>query len=56
MTVYLTDIANLRTFGAIRAEVLPELSTTSTAVEVSNLALPGMQVEISAVAVRTSGI
>lgn len=52
LTVYVTDIANLRAFGAIRAETLPDLRATSTAVEVSRLALPGMLVEIAAIAVR----
>ena len=52
MTVYLTDMANLRTFGAIRQEVLGDVQTTSTAVEVRALALPGMAVELTAIAVR----
>jgi enamine deaminase RidA (YjgF/YER057c/UK114 family) len=53
MTVYFTDIANLRTFGAIRRELMPELQATSTSVEVSRLALPGMLVEVTVIAVRS---
>ena len=52
-TVYLTDMAHLREFGAIKAEVLPELEATSTAVGVSRLALPGMLIEMTAIAVRS---
>jgi enamine deaminase RidA (YjgF/YER057c/UK114 family) len=53
VTVYLTDMANLRAFGAIKAEALPDLRATSTAVEVSRLALPGMLVEVTVTAVRS---
>ncbi len=53
ITVYLTDIANLRAFGAIKAEVMPEMRATSTAVEVTKLALPGMLIEVTATAVRS---
>jgi enamine deaminase RidA (YjgF/YER057c/UK114 family) len=52
-TVYLADMANLRTFGALKAEMLPELRATSTAVGVRALALPGMLVEVSVIAVRS---
>jgi enamine deaminase RidA (YjgF/YER057c/UK114 family) len=51
-TVYLTDIANLRTYSAARADVLPEMHTTGTAVEVSRLALPGMLFEVTVTAHR----
>ena len=53
VTIYLTDMANLRPFGAIKAEVLPELRATSTAVQVSRLALPEMQIEVTVQAVRS---
>jgi enamine deaminase RidA (YjgF/YER057c/UK114 family) len=53
MTVYYTDIGNLRAFGAIRRELMPELQMTSTSVEVSRLALPGMLVEVTVIAVRS---
>jgi enamine deaminase RidA (YjgF/YER057c/UK114 family) len=52
VTVYLTDIANLRTYSAVKAEVLPEMRATGTAVEVSKLALPGMLFEVTVTAVR----
>lgn len=52
VTIYLTDMGNLRAFGAIRQEVLGEMQATSTAVEVSKLALPGMLVEVTVIAVR----
>jgi 2-iminobutanoate/2-iminopropanoate deaminase len=53
ITIYVTDIGDLRAFGAIRAEVMPEMQATSTAVEVTKLALPGMRVEITVMAVRS---
>jgi len=52
VTVYLTDMAHLREYGAIKAEALPEMLATSTAVEVRQLALPGMLVEVTVTAVR----
>jgi len=52
LTIYLTDMANLRTFGAVRQEVLGEIQATSTAVEVSALAMPEMLVEVTVMAVR----
>jgi reactive intermediate/imine deaminase len=51
LTVYLTDIGRLRDYGRIRAELLPGHPPASTAVEVAALALPGMMVEVEAVAV-----
>jgi enamine deaminase RidA (YjgF/YER057c/UK114 family) len=53
-TVYLTDITNLRTYSAVKAEVLPEMQATGTAVEVSKLALPGMLFEVTVTAVRSN--
>jgi 2-iminobutanoate/2-iminopropanoate deaminase len=50
-TVFLTDIANLREYGRIRAELMPGEPPASTAVEVGALALPGMVIEVEAVAV-----
>jgi enamine deaminase RidA (YjgF/YER057c/UK114 family) len=52
VTVYLTDIANLPTYSAVKADVLPEMRATGTAVEVSKLALPGMLFEVTVTAVR----
>jgi len=51
LTVFLTDIGKLRDYGRIRGECLPGTPPASTAVEVSALALPGMMVEVEAVAV-----
>jgi 2-iminobutanoate/2-iminopropanoate deaminase len=50
ITVYLTDIANLRDFGRIKAEFIAGEQPASTALEVSSLALPGMMIEVDAIA------
>lgn len=51
ITVYLTDIGKLRDFGRIKADFIPGKQPASTALEVSSLALPGMTVEVEAIAV-----
>jgi 2-iminobutanoate/2-iminopropanoate deaminase len=51
ITVYLTDIGTLRDFGRIKAEFIEGEQPASTAVEVSSLALPGMMIEVDAIAV-----
>ncbi len=51
LNVYLTDIGQLREYGRLRAELMPGLPPASTAVQVGALALPGMMIEIEAVAV-----
>jgi 2-iminobutanoate/2-iminopropanoate deaminase len=51
ITVYLTDIGNLRDFGRIKAEFISGEQPASTALEVSSLALPGMMIEVDAIAV-----
>lgn len=51
ITVYLTDIGRLRDFGRIKADFIPGKQPASTALEVSALALPGMMVEVEAIAV-----
>jgi 2-iminobutanoate/2-iminopropanoate deaminase len=51
ITVYLTDIGKLRDFGRIKADFIPGRQPASTALEVSSLALPGMMVEVEAIAV-----
>ncbi len=51
LTVYLTDIGRLRDFTRVKAELLPGPQPASTAVQVGALALPGMLVEVEAVAV-----
>ena len=50
ITVYLTDIGTLRDFGRIKAEFIPGEQPASTALEVSSLALPGMMIEVEAIA------
>jgi 2-iminobutanoate/2-iminopropanoate deaminase len=49
--VYLTDIAMLREYGRIRAELMPGPAPASTAVQIGALALPGMLLEVEAIAV-----
>jgi 2-iminobutanoate/2-iminopropanoate deaminase len=51
LTVYLTDMGHLREYGRIRAEELPGPAPAGTALEVSALAVPGMLLEVDAVAV-----
>jgi 2-iminobutanoate/2-iminopropanoate deaminase len=51
LTVYLTDIGTLSDYGRIRDEFLAGPPPASTAVQIGALALPGMMVEIDAVAV-----
>ena len=49
--VYVTDISRLRDYGRIKAEFISGPQPASTAVEVSSLALPGMMIEVEAIAV-----
>ena len=51
LNVYLTDIATLPEYGSIRAELLPGAAPAGTAVQVGALAIPGMVIEVDAVAV-----
>ena len=51
VTVYLTDISTLPDFGRIKSEFIPGPQPASTAVEVSSLSLPGMMIEVEALAV-----
>ena len=51
MTVYLTDISKLPDYGRIKATFIPGPQPASTAVEVPALAIPGMMLEVEAVAV-----
>jgi reactive intermediate/imine deaminase len=50
ITVYLTDIGKLRDFGRIKAEFIAGEQPASTALEVNALALPGMMIEVDAIA------
>ncbi len=51
VTIYLTDMSNLRTFSALKQEIWGETQATSTAIAVAALAIPGMQVEVTVTAV-----
>ncbi|MBW4656962.1 MAG: RidA family protein [Kaiparowitsia implicata GSE-PSE-MK54-09C] len=52
MTVFLTDPRNGATFAKVRSEMFPDKNFPASAqITVSNLAVPGMQIEIQAVAV-----
>ena len=52
LTAYFTDITNLRTYAQVRDEFMGSASpSASTAVEVTSLALPGMTLEVEAIAV-----
>ena len=51
LTVYLTDIALLRDFGRVRSEFVTGPPPASTAVQIGALAVPGMMVEVEAIAV-----
>jgi enamine deaminase RidA (YjgF/YER057c/UK114 family) len=50
-TVFVTDIALIRDLGRIRSEFITGPPPASTAVQVGGLAIPGMMVEIEAIAV-----
>jgi reactive intermediate/imine deaminase len=51
LTVYLTDVGTLRDFGRIKAGFMAGPQPASTAVGVTALALPGMMIEVEAIAV-----
>jgi 2-iminobutanoate/2-iminopropanoate deaminase len=51
MTVYLTDISRLRDYGRIKTAFIPGPQPASTALQVGALAIPGMMIEVAAVAV-----
>jgi enamine deaminase RidA (YjgF/YER057c/UK114 family) len=51
LTVYLTDIGLLRDFGRVRSEFITGPPPASTAVQIGALAVPGMMVEVEAIAV-----
>lgn len=51
LTAYLTDTGRLRDYARIKAEYMPGPQPASTAIGVAALALPGMMVEVEAVAV-----
>ena len=51
ITVFLTDITRLRSFAGVKSEFISGPQPASTAVEVRALAVPGMQIEVEAIAV-----
>ena len=51
VTVYLTDMARLPDYGRIRAEYIRGRPPASTAVGVTALAVPGLMIEVEAIAV-----
>ncbi len=51
VTVYLTDVGDRKTVDVARREFFGSARPASTLVEVSDLAVPGMKVEIECVAV-----
>lgn len=51
LTAYFTDISNLRDYARVRTEFIVGCPPASTALEVAKLALPGMTIEVEAVAV-----
>jgi enamine deaminase RidA (YjgF/YER057c/UK114 family) len=51
LSVFLTDIGQLREYGRIRAELMPGPPPASTAVQIGALAIPGMLIEVEAIAV-----
>ncbi|HEX6393554.1 MAG TPA: RidA family protein [Acidimicrobiales bacterium] len=51
LTAYFTDVSNLRTFSRVRNEFISGDPPASTVVEVAALALPGMTIEVEAIAV-----
>lgn len=52
VTVYLTDTSLLPRYSRIKADYIPGPQPASTAIGVPSLALPGMQIEIEAVAIH----
>ena len=51
VTVYLTDISRLRDYARVKSEFIPGDQPASTAIGVVTLAIPGMMIEVEAVAV-----
>jgi reactive intermediate/imine deaminase len=51
LTVYMTDIGRLRDFAQVKSRYIEGPQPASTALEVKSLALPGMAIEVEAIAV-----
>jgi len=50
--VYLTNMDNLPDYGAVQAEFFRGSMPAQTVAQINSLALPGMMIEVEAVAVR----
>ena len=51
LTVFVTDISKLADHRRVKAEFIHGEQPASSAIEVSSLAVPGMQIEVEAIAV-----
>ena len=51
VVVYVTDTSKLRDYARVKAEYIPGAQPASTAIGVASLALPGMMIELDAIAV-----
>lgn len=51
LTIFVTDISKLPEHRRVKAQFIPGKQPASSAVEVSSLAVPGMQIEVEAIAV-----
>ena len=54
VTVYLTDVDDRPAINPVRQEVFGDAKPASTLVEVSRLAIPGIKIEVEAVAIAGS--
>jgi 2-iminobutanoate/2-iminopropanoate deaminase len=51
LTVFVTDTSRLRDYARVKAEYIPDPQPASSAIGVASLALPGMMIEVEAIAV-----
>ena len=51
LTIFVTDISKLPDHRRVKAQFFPGKQPAASAVEVSSLAVPGMQIEVEAIAV-----
>jgi reactive intermediate/imine deaminase len=51
VTVYLTDISRLQDYRDIKAEFITGRQPASTSIEIKGLAVPGLMIEIEAIAI-----
>ena len=50
LTVYLTDMTRLREYSRVKAEYIKHAQPASTAIGVTGFAIPGMMIEVEAIA------